>query len=61
MTTEQMQARATAYEEASEHLRQSWTEDVTEREQGDAVSSSLQKIAEYWYARYHKHAPKVER
>lgn len=56
MTTEQMFARATAYEEAAEHLRQSWTKDATERAQGDLVSITLQKWAEYWFARS---APKV--
>jgi hypothetical protein len=38
LTKEQWLARAEAYDEAAEHLGQSWTDDAEERTQGDVVA-----------------------
>lgn len=40
-TSKDWRARAAAYLEAAEHLDQSWTEDIREREQGVSVKSAL--------------------
>ena len=37
-------ARAEAFSEAAEHLGQNWTDDATERRQGDVVASRLRTM-----------------
>ena len=44
LTYSEWMARAEAYYEASEHLRQSWTDDETERRQGEIVSDKLRNM-----------------
>lgn len=50
MTPADWKPRGDAYEEASEHLLQSWTDDDRERHQGLCVSSELMKKAERCWA-----------
>lgn len=56
MTAADWKAKGDAYEEAAEHLLQSWTEDATERFQGMVVNSELIKKAEQCW-RYAEHLP----
>jgi hypothetical protein len=48
LTSKQCRARAEAYLSASEHLLLDWTDDDTEREQGNILSNQLKnKYYEY--------------
>jgi surface antigen len=49
MTTRRKQwlARAEAYDEAAEHLHQSWTDDPTEHTQGLIASNHLRNLAQH--------------
>ncbi|RTL42960.1 MAG: hypothetical protein EKK53_11195 [Burkholderiales bacterium] len=41
LTPEQLRARANAYEEAAGHLELAWTDDATEREEGDRLTRAF--------------------
>ena len=46
LSAAEWRARAEAYNEAAEHLGQSWTDDPTERRQGDFVAARIQNMAD---------------
>lgn len=48
LTAEECFAKAQAYEECAEHLGLEWTDDVLERNAGDAIARSLTKRAKHW-------------
>jgi len=41
LTPEQLRARANAYEEAAGHLELAWTDDPTERDEGDRLTRAF--------------------
>lgn len=51
LTDKQLQARYEAYLEASGHLRLDWTEDETERVEGNKVADMLERQALKWLRR----------
>jgi hypothetical protein len=45
LTKAQWEARGQAYSEAAEHLRQNWTDDPDEWEQGKGIAEKLDQAA----------------
>jgi len=52
LTSTEWEARARAFEEASEHLKQEWADGITEKQQGDVVSFLLYNMAEKCWIKY---------
>lgn len=50
LTPEQCRARANALEECAEHMGLAWTDDICEREQGDALSRRLRAECAHYRA-----------